>query len=358
VNQIEWLQAFLAIASPTYQETALNAFIRAELARIAPEAEVSEHRDSLIIQWPNQAQKPHLALVGHSDVVPAWFAPYRSENRYYGAGASDMKGALASFFYLLEHWGSALFSQYNLSLIVYAREEMTPLHENGLFHLLQTYPAYFKSIDLAIVGEPTDNTIQIGCVGSIHMQITVEGQACHSARPWNGSNALYNALPVIQSIANLKPQPQRIFGVDFFDVIQLTESQSEPGRTSLPGWWRGNVNYRFAPVRTQTEAELELIQHLIAAGVAETGYTLIDSVDAGKVVETPLFTEVIQTLAQPIQAKQAWTDVAQLSAMGIPCFNYGPGLTAQAHQKNEYLDIPLLESYTTSLERLLLPSQA
>ncbi|MBT9547034.1 MAG: succinyl-diaminopimelate desuccinylase [Candidatus Sericytochromatia bacterium] len=354
MNLLEWLEALLKCPSPTYQEAAFNGFLRQELVRIMPEIQIREVKDSLILQWPHVENKPHLALVGHSDVVPAWFEPYREDLRFYGAGASDMKGALASFFYLCERWGSALTSRFNLSLVVYAREEMTPLVENGLYHLIQAFPDYFDSLDLALVGEPTDNTVQIGCVGSIHAQITIPGQACHSARPWNGSNALYNALPVIQALAQLKPVPQRVFGVDFFDVLQITESQSEPGRTSLPGWWKANVNYRFSPVRSLAEAEVALLQHLKLAGVPESGIQILDSVEAGSVIESPLFTEVVQTLAQPVQAKQAWTDVAQLSARGIPAFNYGPGLTAQAHQAHEYLDIGLLELYTASLERLLL----
>lgn len=354
MNLLQWLEALLTLPSPTYQEADFNRFLRQELARIAPELQILEAKDSLILQWPQQSNKPHLALIGHSDVVPAWFKPYRADGHFYGAGASDMKGALASFFYLCERWGAALTARFNLSLVVYAREEMTPLVENGLYHLLKTFPAYFDSLDLALVGEPTDNTLQIGCVGSIHAQITVLGQACHSARPWNGSNALYNALPVIQALSALEPVSQRVFGVDFFDVLQITESQSEPGRTSLPGWWKANVNYRFAPVRCLAEAEAELIQHLIQAGVPESGIQLIDSVDAGSVIESPLFAQAVKTLAQPVQAKQAWTDVAQLSARGISAFNYGPGLTAQAHQTHEYLDIALLEQYTASLERLLM----
>lgn len=354
MNLEEWLVALLQIASPTYHEAAFNRFLRQELARIAPDLTIREAQDSLILQWPPVPGKPHLALVGHSDVVPAWFEPHRSGDAFYGAGASDMKGALASFFYLLERWGRELTARYNLSWVIYAREEMTPLHENGLNHLLQAFPDYFESLDLALVGEPTDNTLQIGCVGSIHAQITVLGQACHSARPWNGRNALYQALPVIQALSELEPVPQRVFGVDFYDVIQITESQSEPGRTSLPGWWKANVNYRFAPVRSLAQAEAELILLLRQAGVPEAGITLIDSVDAGTVIETPLFAEVVAALAQPVQAKQAWTDVAQLTARGIPAFNYGPGLTAQAHQQNEYLDLNLLAQYTDSLERLLL----
>lgn len=44
-----------------------------------------------------------------------------------------------------------------------------------------------------------------------------------------------------------------------------------------------------------------------------------------------------------VEAKQAWTDVGRLSMYGIDAVNFGPGDTAQAHQKNEYIPIENLE---------------
>ncbi len=250
---VQYLEAMLNIASPTGQEQAFNTWLIAQMQEVCPHWQVDEHKDSLIFAPPSN-DKPHICLVGHSDVVPAHFTPRYEADRLHGSGASDMKGALAAFLQLLKQWGPELETHYRLSLVVYAREEQTPLVDNGLYHLIAAYPDFFKGIDTAIIGEPTDNTLQLGCVGSIHATLTVKGTACHSARPWNGENALYKALPLMQKIAALTPVAHRVFGLDFFDVIQLTESQSQPGRTSLPGWWKGNVNFRFAPTRSESEA--------------------------------------------------------------------------------------------------------
>ena len=37
----------------------------------------------------------------------------------------------------------------------------------------------------------------------------------------------------------------------------------------------------------------------------------------------------------------------------MPAVNFGPGLNAQAHQPNEYTDLPLLEEGYRILERFL-----
>lgn len=348
----ETLFHMLAVASPTRNEQAFVAWLRQQAQLRLPEWDLIEFYDCLILRAPWQAGKPHLSLVGHSDVVPAYFEPRLIEDKLFGAGASDMKGALAAFWVLLSEHGQALRQHWNLSLIVYSREEGTALTENGLYHLIGKYPELFRSMDLAIVGEPTDNTIQLGCVGSIHARVTVKGKACHSARPWNGENALYKAIPFLQAMAAVETVRHKVFGLDFFDVLQVTESHSEPGRTSLPGWWQANVNYRFAPVRSEAEAQAELRQKLIACGIEAEQIDIFDSVPAGDVIETPLFNQIVQQLNLPLEAKQAWTDVAQLTSHGIPAFNFGPGLTSQAHKADEYILLPYLETYYQLLLRL------
>lgn len=361
VGQTLW--EMVNIASPTGSEQAFNAWVREQMQTLCPHWEHLEHQDSLIFAPPEvlQAQqdakhRPHIALVGHSDVVPEHFAPRYEAGRIHGSGASDMKGALAAFFELLRQRVETLEAHYRVSLIVYAREEQTPLVDNGLYHLLAAYPDFFQSIDTAIIGEPTDNSLQLGCVGSIHATVDIEGKACHSARPWNGENAIYKALPLMQHVASLEPVAHSVFGQTFYDVIQLTESQSQPGRTSLPGWWKGNINYRFAPVKSEAEAWAYL-QTQIQPERFGAQLSLLDTVPAGQVVQSPCFEALMQRfqkLGVAIAPKQAWTDVAQLTAHGIAAFNFGPGLTAQAHTHDEYILQQDLEDYLQLLEQGLI----
>ncbi|RAP39079.1 succinyl-diaminopimelate desuccinylase [Candidatus Marinamargulisbacteria bacterium SCGC AAA071-K20] len=344
---IDFITSLLAIESKTYHEKNCVDTIQKWVEEECPGASILREGNNLVISNSLEA-KPHIALVGHSDTVPDFFIPRQEGENLHASGASDMKAAVGVFLWLFKEIYNSV--NYKLSVIVYDKEEQTPVTSNGLYELIKFHETTIKSIDCAIVGEPTNNTVQIGCVGSLHYSLKVLGKSCHSARPWNGENALYNAFPIISYFSELQPQKETIFGVDFYDVFQLTESQSEPGRTSVPGWWEANINYRFSPNKTESEAQKILKNHVAQFTDIKTELVLKDSVFPGDVIETDLFNSIVKLLNKPLEAKQAWTDVAQLTRLKIPAFNYGPGLQAQAHKVDEYISIPDINEYYHDLK--------
>jgi succinyl-diaminopimelate desuccinylase len=353
MKSVELLTQLLGISSPTYKEQAVVGFIKQWMQAHTPEHNVFLHNDSVVFNFPQQAGKKHIAFVGHSDTVPAFFDPYEDNGRLFGSGASDMKGGVAAFMYFIAANHQALLEAYNVSLIVYAREEGTPLNENGLNDLIKVFPDYIQSIDLAIVGEPTNLTVQLGCVGSIHARIRTTGIAAHSARPWDGENAIYKAAPIITALANIQPLAHEIGGVTFYDTFQLTQASAASGKTTVPDWWEGNVNFRFAPRFNNDEAVAYCIKMLKSCGLKENQIEILDISPGGHVIDSDLYQTVIQKLEVPIEAKQAWTDVAQLTLLGVPAFNFGPGLTSQAHKVDEYINIDDFHAYLTHLSALL-----
>ena len=350
MSVINLLKPLLAIKSPTYLEKECIDFCQEWILKNTS-LKTRRIGDNLIAECNQNGKKPHLSFVGHLDVVPEHFEPIKKNNKIYGAGASDMKGGVAAFLWFIHQYELELCKQYHISIILYAREEGTAIKENGLYEIIQQETKFLKSIDLAIIAEPTNNTIQLGCVGSIHATLTVQGKASHSARPWDGDNALYKALPVIQYFADQVPVVHQVSGVTFSDVISITESQSQPGRTTIPGEWTANINFRYAPVHE--DAESILIQHCKRAGLKKESIAIKDHAPAGSVIDTVFFNQIIRQLDQPIEAKQAWTDVAQLTEIGIAAFNFGPGLTAQAHLPNEYIEVKMINDYIIFLTRLL-----
>ena len=103
-------------------------------------------------------------------------------------------------------------NRYDITIILYDKEEGTTLHDNGLKECINIVPDQINNIDIAIVAEPTNNAIQLGCVGGLHATLTVHGKAAHSARPCHGINAIYEALPFIQKASKQAPIPHELLG--------------------------------------------------------------------------------------------------------------------------------------------------
>lgn len=344
------LLALLAIPSPTHGESEKADFLMAWLASELPQFDCRRHGHS-IVATHSVPNRPSLAFVGHIDTVPEFFEPYCVDGRIYGSGASDMQAGLASFLMVVRRHVEALAQRYSVTIVLYDKEEGTSLQDNGLYHIIHHSSHGLPPIDVAIVAEPTNNTVQLGCVGSVHCNVTVKGKAAHSARPWHGDNALYKALPLIQSVAQIEPRKHTLFGVDFFDVIDITQSHSTPGRTTVPDEWVANVNYRFAPGQSVDDAMAYVTRVMESSGVVDR-IEWVDAVGAGQVVNHPLLEKAARRF--PLAAKQAWTDVAQLSDRGICAFNFGPGRQDQAHCPTEYVVHADMEQYEAYLILLLL----
>src|SRR5690606_29679854 len=87
--------------------------------------------------------------------------------KVYGCGASDMKGGVATMMVLLEEWASLRSAR--PVWIFYDREE-GPHEEIGLEPVLAS--GVLPPLDLAVVLEPTDRNLQMGCMGTMHATVT------------------------------------------------------------------------------------------------------------------------------------------------------------------------------------------
>jgi succinyl-diaminopimelate desuccinylase len=326
------------IASPIGQEGALADFVERWALAHFDRADVLRVGHSLVV-GRKDATRPTVALVGHLDTVPAHPAdlPCRIEgDRLYGLGASDMKGGLAVMMALAERLPRATLPC-NLILALYEREE-GPYLESGLGPLLES-ASPLKDAKFAIAMEPTDNVVQVGCVGTLHATLRFRGRSAHSARPWQGDNAIHRAGPLLSELL-ARPRREVTFdGFAFYEVMSITKASGGRARNVIPESFELNLNYRFAPGKSVEQAQDEL--RAVVAGAAEIEFT--DLAPSGRVcTDNPLYRQLLALTALPAESKQAWTDVARLSAQGIDAVNFGPGETAQAHQANESASIAAL----------------
>ncbi|MDP9022880.1 MAG: succinyl-diaminopimelate desuccinylase [Actinomycetota bacterium] len=321
--------------------------------RYASVATIHRVGDSLVVG--GSGGRPLILLVGHLDVVPPTEedAEARVEDRGDGAvvvgrGASDMKGGIAVAEALFADEALRARSPYDLALVLYAGEE-GPEEANELGSVLAALP-WLSDASLAIVLEPTDLEVQVGCLGGLHAELSIVGRPAHSARPWLGDNALTKAAPLLADLHDPAPRDVEVDGIAFRDVLTATQAWTDNARNVIPGRFTINVNYRFAPDRTLDEAEAELRRWV--ADRAEV--TIVDRAPpAPPGLDAPLVRGLVEAVDAPVTGKQAWTDVARFAAAGVPAVNYGPGITSQAHRAGEYVPVTNLEHVHTRLRSFL-----
>ncbi len=319
------------IASPIGHEGPLADHVeRWALARFPREAVVRVGH-SLVVGWLEDP-RPTVALVGHIDTVPAHpnDGPPRLEGeRVFGLGSSDMKGGLAVMMALAEDLPLSELPV-NLLLILYEREE-GPYVESGLGPLFDQRPE-LKRVRFGIAMEPTDGVVQVGCVGTLHATLKFTGRSAHSARPWQGENAIHKAGPLLSELLARQRVEVLHEGFAFYEVMSVTLAHGGRARNVVPDTLELNLNYRFAPGKSLAQAQEDV--RALVAGRAEVTFT--DLSPSGRVcADNPLYQRLLAVTGLPASSKQAWTDVARFSEWGVDAVNYGPGETAQAHQANE-----------------------
>ncbi len=339
----ELTRALCDVRSPVGEEAALAE-------QLAYRSDAERIGNSVVLGRAAGA-KPVLALFGHLDTVPIQegdFPAYRAGGRVHGRGASDMKGALAVMIALWERLDRPRLPV-ELVCVFYDREE-GPYEQSGLGPLLQARPDLRRTA-LALCLEPTDLALQVGCCGSLHATLTFRGRSAHSARPWQGKNAVHQAGALLQHLDGLPPREMSFGELTYREVMSVTRIEGFTGRNVVPARCELNLNFRFAPGRSVDEAEAE-VRALAERFGAEC--TVTDRAPAGPVVlDNPLIRKLRALTGAPVEPKQAWTDVARLGLFGIAAANFGPGEQAQAHQKGESCSEEALERGYLLLQRFL-----
>lgn len=333
-----------AIPSETGHEGPIADYLHTWAKGLPAGTPIWREGNNLVIGAPADG-RPTVALVGHVDTVPAnpapMVAPKVEGNRLVALGASDMKGGLAVMQALFEDVSRAGLSSIAPMLVLYDKEE-GPYANNGLEPVLQRH-APLQDIDMAIAMEPTDNALQLGCVGSIQATLTFKGQAAHSARPWQGENAIHKAGPVLAQLLRRGVKEEQVAGLTFREAVNVTLAHGGTARNVIPDTFVLNVNYRFAPKDNALEEALAELAALAPEAVLQ----VTDAAPHGPVpADNPLMHHLAALCQLQVQPKQAWTDVARLAAHGIDAVNFGPGATAQAHQVGEWIEISaMVQSY-------------
>jgi len=307
----------------------------------------------------SRSDRPLVLLAGHLDTVPAQdnWPGKRTREHVEGLGASDMKGGVAVMLELAlalarasvgVDGGAPDGGSVDVGYVLFGREELPAAH-GALGALLACEPGP-RGADLAIMLEPTANAVQAGCLGNLDATWTFNGRAGHSARPWLADNAIDHAVGGIQALHAIGPSLITIDGLAFTQVVSATTLHAGVARNVIPGTATASVNFRYSPDLAAEQAERTLRGWCEPHGEIEV---LSNSPGALPPHENPLLDRLVAASGGSIEAKQAWTPVAEFAAVGVEAVNFGPGDPAFAHRPDERIATEALVRCYRILEAFL-----
>lgn len=304
-----------------------------------------------VTRWGNaivaEVGEPRVVIAGHLDTVPsAGNLPHRIEgDLLFGLGSCDMKGGLAVAAKLAH---DVTEPRIGVRYVFYDCEEVAAVH-NGLARLAAEDPRVLVA-DLAIVMEPSNARVEGGCQGTLRFEVSTHGTRAHSARSWQGSNAIHAAAQILGRLNDYQPREPMVDGLRYREGLNAVGIRGGVAGNVIPDECVVTVNYRFAPDRSVPEA----IAH-VSEVFAGYDLTVIDEAPGARPgLDAPFVADFVQAMAVPAEAKFGWTDVARFSQAGTPALNFGPGDPTVAHAVDEHVPISQIRQVFDGLRRWLL----
>lgn len=315
-----------------------------------PDLEILRDGDTIVART-KLGREERIVIAGHLDTVPVEgnLPPRRmvldtgeaaGDEVVWGRGACDMKAGVA----MALTAASALRDPVrDVSWVFYDHEEVDAAL-NGLGRVSRNHPDWLAG-DFAILGEPSNASVEGGCNGTIRVDVTTTGTRAHSARAFMGVNAIHAAAEVLTRLSDHVAETVTVDGLDYRESLSAVGISGGVAGNVVPDECRISVNYRFAPSKSAAEAE-GFLRELF------TGYDVVvtDSAEGARPgLDRPIAQDFLTALGAEPAAKLGWTDVSRFSALGVPAVNFGPGNPLYAHKSDEHVRVREVESATRAL---------
>jgi acetylornithine deacetylase/succinyl-diaminopimelate desuccinylase-like protein len=218
----------------------------------------------------------------------------------------------------------------------YVAEEAAALRARGAF---------------AIIGEPTSLDAVVAHKGALWLSLTTRGRAVHAAEPERGDNALYKMADLLRTIRD--------------EIAPALATPVHPllGRTTISaGTISGGSKINIVPDICRAEVDLRFLPG---------DDTLLERVSAQLRAVCP-DVEIEHAMSHPMQTDQThpvigilekcgarcvgapwFSDAAIFAQAGIPAIACGPGSIAQAHTKDEWIEVSELDRGVAFFEEAL-----
>jgi succinyl-diaminopimelate desuccinylase len=327
--------------------------------------EFAENRGNLVARLRGSGERGGLLFSGHLDTVPVgdadrWtVAPLGGlvrDERLFGRGALDMKGAVAAMAVVLRDLSREGTPKGDIVLALTAGEETDScgarmLCEAGLLH----------GIDLAVIGEPTRLDVGIAHRGALWVRVDVHGEAAHGSQPAAGVNAvrgLMDWLDPLESIEALIAEPvDEVLGSGSASLNMISGGTSV---NVVPDRAHAVLDFRTVPGHDHGEI-LAALEHRRGDALMTV---LRDSPPIRVAADAPLARAAIDAVGAVEAGPPAVRGLPYLTdgsvfaeRLGVDAVVLGPGSETQAHTEDESLAVRDLEQtraiYEAIAQRLM-----
>jgi len=337
-------QQLVDIESVSHNEQTIADAVEAALTPLTHLAVT--RRGNTVVARTDLGRAERVVIAGHLDTVPVNSnLPARREGGIlHGLGTCDMKAGDAV---ILKLAADLPEPNRDLTLILYECEEIES-HHNGLFKLTMSDPDLMRA-DFAILMEPSDAVIEAGCQGTLQFEVRATGERAHSARSWKGVNAVHRASEILARLNAYEARKPVIDGLEYHEGLNAVGIRGGVATNVLPDECVVSVNYRFAPDRTEAEAERFVRDYFDGFGV-----TIMDcSPGAHPGLAKPAAKAFIEAVGSEVNPKFGWTDVARFTVLDVPAVNFGPGDPMFAHKQDEHVPVEHIERCERQLKQWL-----
>lgn len=305
---------------------------------------------------------PLFVFLGHTDVVPAgnensWqfppFQPTVADQKLYGRGVVDMKGAIAAMVIACEQFMAAnpAFPG-SIAFLLTSDEEGHAIH--GTQKVVAALKQQQIKIDYCLVGEASSekkigDQIRVGRRGSLQGTLRIKGKQGHVAYPELIINPIHQSFKALQALTEKKWDQ----GSEHFPptTLQITNIHAGTGALNVvPGELEILFNLRFNDVQNPQQIQQD-IETLLQAHQLQ--YELTMQVSSQLFLSKP--GRLVQKTKQAIKNLTGYepqlstgggtSDGRFMQEIGAEIVELGLR-NATAHHANEHVDLKELETLT------------
>ena len=376
-------------ANPPGSTRTLVGFIESELAELGLDTErvaVDPAKPNLVTTLPGSGEG-RLLLNGHLDTVPFddddWSHDplgERGDDRIYGRGATDMKGAVAAMLQAIRGFVETdTTPPVDLVLALVSDEET-----GGAAGLPALIDAGIDA-DACVIGETTcerdRHSVTVADRGSIWLTMEAEGTGAHGSRPMLGTNAidrLYEGITELRERFGRRPleidaavTPIIEESVDYYDPIlgrETTRDLFEYPSINL-GTIQGGTAINAVPEHASAEIDIRLspgvhtptvIEEIRGCadrceGVSITGLSW--SIGTFEAIDGPLVDAVAESAEEVLgerlyrRSATGGGDAKTFRNAGIPTVEFALG-SDTVHAVDEYIALRALRANAEIYSRL------